>query len=197
MLFRSTKQELEIETAGAKKKAELDVQAEHEAEQQLTTMKALDAKNVESLIDKSMASLPERAVKEYGLSVGAGKSTEANTATAELRIIEAQMRDMAKAIVGAGPISEGEQKIISDALGNISSAKDADSRKTAYRAFVDLVKEKMKKYPHLDMQARSINETAQPAQEAAPVLVKSRADVEALPKGTLFVDSKGKVHRRK
>ena len=83
------------------------------------------------MIDQSFHSKPEALAKgEYGLSGMAGISTEANTAYKELVVIEAQMRDMAKAIVGAGPISEGEQKIIKDALGGVSTPGDADSRKT-------------------------------------------------------------------
>ena len=152
---------LKAEEAAAKKKAELNAQAEHEAEQQLSSLKALDAQNVESLIDQSFHSKPEALAKgEYGLSGMAGMSTEANTAYKELVVIEAQMRDMAKAIVGAGPISEGEQKIIKDALGGVSTPGDADSRKKAYRKFVDLAKEKISKYPHLAQQMKAIEETA-------------------------------------
>jgi len=169
------------------------------AKEQLSTLRALDTRNVEGLIDKSMSSLPEQAFKEYGMSTGLGKATKANTATSELRIISAQMRDMAKAIVGAGPISEGEQKIISNALGDIASAKDPESRKTSYRAFVDLAKEKMKKYPHLAQQANAINEMSapEPSNQQTPVTVKSRADVQALPSGTLFIGPDDKTHRRK
>lgn len=153
--------ELKAQEAAAKKKAELNAQAEHEAEQQLSSLEALDAQNVESLIDQSFHSKPEALAKgEYGLSGMAGMSTEANTAYKELVVIEAQMRDMAKAIVGAGPISEGEQKIIKDALGGVSTPGDADSRKKAYRKFVNLAKEKISRYPHLAQQMKAIQETA-------------------------------------
>lgn len=169
-----TRQELEVEVAGAKKKAELDVQAEHEAEQQLTTMKALDAQNVEALIDKSFHSKPEAIAKgEYGLSGMAGMPTEANTAYKDLVVIEAQMRDMAKAIVGAGPISEGEQKIIKDALGGVSTPGDAASRKSAYRKFVEMAKAKIAKYPHLAQQMKAIEQTAGKEGSAATPTTKS------------------------
>jgi hypothetical protein len=154
-----TKQQLEVEAAREKKQAELEVEGAHEAEQQLTTLKALDEQNVESLIDKSFHSKPEAFAKgEYGLSGMAGMPTEANTAYKELVVIEAQMRDMAKAIVGAGPISEGEQKIIKDALGGVSTPGDATSRKSAYRQFVKLAKTKISKYPYLAQQIKAIDE---------------------------------------
>ena len=150
---------LKAEEAGAKKQAELAAQGEHEAEQQLSVLKALDEQNVESLIDKSFHSRPEAMAKgEYGLSGIAGASTEANTAYKELVVIEAQMRDLAKAIVGAGPISEGEQKIIKDALGGVSNPSDAASRKAAYRKFVDLAKRKISRYPHLSQQMKAIED---------------------------------------
>ena len=199
--FVTPEQEMELKAKEAALTQTKKAEAEKEmaAKEQLSTLRALDTRNVEGLIDKSMSSLPEQAVKEYGMSTGLGKATQANTATSELRIISAQMRDMAKAIVGAGPISEGEQKIISNALGDIASAKDPESRKTSYRAFVDLAKEKMKKYPHLAQQANAINEISAPEtpNQQSPVTVKSRADVLALPKGTLFVGDDGIVHRRK
>lgn len=191
--------ELKAEEAALTQTKKAEAEKEMAAKEQLSTLQALDTRNVEDLIDKSMSSLPEQAFKEYGMSTGLGKATEANTATSELRIISAQMRDMAKAIVGAGPISEGEQKIISNALGDIASAKDPESRKTSYRAFVDLAKEKMKKYPHLAQQANAINEMSapEPSNQQIPVTVKSRADVQALPSGTLFIGPDGKTHRRK
>ena len=173
-----TKQELEVETAAAKKKAELAVEGEHEAEQQLTTIKALDAQNVESLIDKSFHSKPEALAKgEYGLSGMAGMPTEANTAYKDLVVIEAQMRDMAKAIVGAGPISEGEQKIIKDALGGVSTPGDATSRKSAYRKFVEMAKAKISKYPHLAQQMKAIDEMSS-KQSAAPSSQPSGASLK-------------------
>ena len=107
----------------------------------------------------------------------AGMPTEANTAYKDLVVIEAQMRDMAKAIVGAGPISEGEQKIIKDALGGVSTPGDATSRKSAYRKFVEMAKAKISKYPHLAQQMKAIDEMSS-KQSAAPSSQPSGASLK-------------------
>ena len=145
--------------AGATATAKAEAEKGFAAKEQLATLKALEEKDIEGLIDKSISSLPEQGLKEYAMSKGLGKPTEAYSATKELRVAAAQMRDMAKGIVGAGPISEGEQEIISKALGSIESTEDPESRKIAYRAFLQLAKRKMQEFARSSQQAPRYDDT--------------------------------------
>jgi hypothetical protein len=154
---------IQAEAAGMRKTAETQAEKSAAASEQFSTLQALNKQDVHSLIDQSFTSKPEQFAKSVIGSEMLGMPSEANTATERLTVIAAQMRDMAKAIVGAGPISEGEQKIISKALGGIETAKDPDSRKAAYDQFVELALEKIKKYPHLQMQMNAIQDMAQGA----------------------------------
>lgn len=155
--------EMRIKEKAAEASATATAKAEAEkgfaTKEQLATLKALEEKDIERLIDKSISSLPEQGLKEYAMSKGLGKPTEAYSATKELRVAAAQMRDMAKGIVGAGPISEGEQEIISKALGSIESAEDPESRKIAYRAFLQLAKRKMAEFAGSSQQAPRYDDT--------------------------------------
>lgn len=154
---------IQAEAAGMRKTAETQAEKSASASEQFSTLQALNKQDVHSLIDQSFTSKPEQFAKSVIGSEMLGMPSEANTATERLTVIAAQMRDMAKAIVGAGPISEGEQKIISKALGGIETAKDPDSRKAAYDQFVELALEKIKKYPHLQMQMNAIQDMSQGA----------------------------------
>lgn len=158
---------IQAEAAGIRKTAETQAEKAAAASEQFSTLQALDKQNVHSLIDQSFTSRPEQFAKSVVGSEMLGMPSEANTATERLTVIAAQMRDMAKAIVGAGPISEGEQKIISKALGGIETAKDPESRKAAYDQFVALAMEKIKKYPHLQMQMNAIQDMSQSAAQSS------------------------------
>ena len=139
----------EQEAAG-RKRGELATTLEQAATEKAETIGSVLKQDVDSLIDKSISSKVERAVK--GADIGAaaiGKNTEAFQASEQLKVISAQLRAMSKDIIGAGPMSDKDQDLLREAAANIASDIPAEARKESYKTFMRLTKERLQKYPEL------------------------------------------------
>lgn len=134
-----TKQELEIETARGKKKAELDV------EEQAMSRKATNAYDmlpspdrIRNLIKGSISGDLEYWANRAGGVVG--KSLEAGDMTGALKVIEGQMADTVAMFPGAQSDKELEARM--KTIGNPSGEISADTRLKAF----DEWQERMQKY---------------------------------------------------
>jgi hypothetical protein len=120
------------------------------AETKVSTLETLPPiESINDLIDKSMSSGLEARVK--GITSGEfGKQDESFTATAELQPIQAQIKGLAKSLVGAGAISDYEQKMMEGAAGAIADPRTpTEARKAALRVVYDINQKAIAKYPDL------------------------------------------------
>jgi hypothetical protein len=120
------------------------------AETKVSTLETLPPiESINALIDKSMSSGLEARVK--GITSGEfGKQDESFTATAELQPIQAQIKGLAKSLVGAGAISDYEQKMMEGAAGAIADPRTpTEARKAALRVVYDINQKAIAKYPDL------------------------------------------------
>jgi hypothetical protein len=120
------------------------------AETKVSTLETLPPiESINDLIDKSMSSGLEARVK--GITSGEfGRQDESFTATAELQPIQAQIKGLAKSLVGAGAISDYEQKMMEGAAGAIADPRTpTEARKAALRVVYDINQKAIAKYPDL------------------------------------------------
>ena len=120
------------------------------AESKVSTLETLPPiEQINALIDKSMSSGLESRVK--GITSGElGRQDESFTATAELQPIQSQIKNLAKSMVGAGAISDYEQKMMESAAGAISDPRTpTEARKAALRVVYDINQKAIAKYPDL------------------------------------------------
>ncbi len=111
---------------------------------------------INALIDKSMSGRIEEMAKGKIMGEMAGVSTEALTASKQLEVIAAQMKQITKALVGAGAVSDFEQKQMAEAAGNIADASTpAATRKAQLNTFNEIIR-------------KSLQQPAEAATEAAP-----------------------------
>ena len=131
----------EAKSAAAKKET---------AESKVSTLETLPPiEQINALIDKSMSSGLEARVK--GITSGElGRQDESFTATAELQPIQSQIKGLAKSLVGAGAISDYEQKMMESAAGAIADPRTpTEARKAALRVVYDINQKAIAKYPDL------------------------------------------------
>lgn len=120
-----------------------------------------------------------------------GKATPGMKNIGRLGVIAGRLRDA----VNRAPGSQSDKDAIIESLktGDISNPElSAEKRLEAYREFVRQMRKMIKNETGIDAEPSTGESTSQ-----APVRVKTRADVEALPSGTLFMGDDGVMHRRK
>ena len=132
--------EVKAEEAGAEEKAKLKAQKEATVQQREDILSSIPNRDqIESLIDKSIASGVEQQVKGK-LAPIVGASSEALEATKQLDVIAPQLKSITKSLAGAGAISDFEQKMMADAAGAIADPNvPAAARKAAFRTFMDIM----------------------------------------------------------
>lgn len=131
----------EAKSAAAKKET---------AESKVSTLETLPPiEQINALIDQSMSSGLEARVK--GITSGElGRQDESFTATAQLQPIQSQIKGLAKSLVGAGAISDYEQKMMESAAGAIADPRTpTEARKAALRVVYDINQKAIAKYPDL------------------------------------------------
>lgn len=131
----------EAKSAAAKKET---------AESKVSTLETLPPiEQINDLIDKSMSSGLEARVKSI-TSGELGRQDESFTATAELQPIQAQIKNLSKSLLGAGAISDYEQKMMESAAGAIADPRTpTEARKAALRVVYDINQKAIAKYPDL------------------------------------------------
>jgi len=169
----------EAEKAKAVETAKLEANKEQTVKQREEILSSIPARSeIESLIDKSIASGIEQQVKGK-LGPAVGVSSDALSATKQLDVIAPQLKSITKSLAGAGAISDFEQKMMADAAGAIADPNvPADARKAAFRTFMDIMDK--------------ADKSAKPAQGGLP-RPATAAEARALPKGTQFIDPNGVV----
>lgn len=120
------------------------------AESKVSTLETLPPiEQINDLIDKSMSSGLEARVKSI-TSGELGRQDESFTATAELQPIQAQIKNLSKSLLGAGAISDYEQKMMESAAGAIADPRTpTEARKAALRVVYDINQKAIAKYPDL------------------------------------------------
>ena len=164
-------QKMRIAEKEAETRAEAQAKAEvgqfQEKKQKAELLASLPkVPKLNDLIDKSMSGRIEEASKGLLLGEMAGIPTEALTATKELQIVANQMRSITKALVGVGAVSDFEQRMLSEAAGNIADAHvPAKTRKRQLAMFNQIIRKSLMKSPEL---AKTLNESEDDSVEAEP-----------------------------
>ena len=141
------------------------------AEQRSDVLSSLPSnEKLNQLIDESIASGAENILKGK-IEPFIGQSSEALEATKQLEVIQPQLQSLTKALVGAGAVSDYEQRMMANAAASIANPEmPAEPRKAALKVFMDIVKSAMQKYP--DLAARLSSQSSAPAQSTAPTKLK-------------------------
>lgn len=141
------------------------------AEQRSDVLSSLPSnEELNQLIDESIASGAENILKGK-IEPFIGQSSEALEATKQLEVIQPQLQSLTKALVGAGAVSDYEQRMMANAAASIANPEmPAEPRKAALKVFMDIVKSAMQKYP--DLAARLSSQSSAPAQSTAPTKLK-------------------------
>lgn len=141
------------------------------AEQRSDVLSSLPSdEKLNQLIDESIASGAENILKGK-IEPFIGQSSAALEATKQLEVIQPQLQSLTKALVGAGAVSDYEQRMMANAAASIANPEmPAEPRKAALKVFMDIVKSAMQKYP--DLAARLNAQPSAPAQSNAPTKLK-------------------------
>lgn len=141
------------------------------AEQRSDVLSSLPSdEKLNQLIDESIASGAENILKGK-IEPFVGQSSPALEATKQLEVIQPQLQSLTKALVGAGAVSDYEQRMMANAAASIANPEmPAEPRKAALKVFMDIVKSAMQKYP--DLAARLNAQPSAPAQSTAPTKLK-------------------------
>lgn len=111
---------------------------------------------INKLIEQSMSGQIEALGKGKLLGEVAGVSTKALEATKQLEVIAAQMKQITKSLIGAGAVSDFEQRQMAEAAGNIADpSTPAKARKRQLEMFNRIIRKSLMKSPEL---AKTINE---------------------------------------
>ena len=139
------------------------------------------------LIEKSMSGRIEEAGKGLLLGEMAGVATEALTATKELQIVANQMRSITKALVGVGAVSDFEQRMLSEAAGNIADAHvPAETRKRQLAMFNRIIRKSLMKSPEL-AKTLSDDDSVEAEPEEAPSIKRgSKPKIGQVESGYVF-----------
>jgi hypothetical protein len=181
--------EEQTKATGERKTAEL------EAEKVAARQKAMDAfalipplPEVEKLIMQSTSGATQRAAAE-AFGAATGKATPGMKNIGTLGTIAGRLRDA----VNRAPGSQSDKDAIIESMktGNIADPNvPASQRLQAYKEFVRQMRQMIKNATGIDAEETTGIETG-------PVRVKSAAEAQALPSGTLFMREDGSIHRRK
>lgn len=141
------------------------------AEQRSDVLSSLPSdEKLNQLIDESIASGAENILKGK-IEPFIGQSSAALEATKQLEVIQPQLQSLTKALVGAGAVSDYEQRMMANAAASIANPEmPAEPRKAALKVFMDIVKSAMQKYP--DLAARLNTQPSASAQSTAPTRLK-------------------------
>lgn len=139
------------------------------------------------LIEKSMSGRIEEAGKGLLLGEMAGVATEALTATKELQIVANQMRSITKALVGVGAVSDFEQRMLSEAAGNIADAHvPAETRKRQLAMFNRIIRKSLMKSPELAKTLSDDDSVEAEPEEAPSVKRGSKPKIGQVESGYVF-----------
>ena len=149
--FITPEQRMEAETAReaekttAKEEAKAKVAESEVMRQKAKVLSSLPkVPEINSLIDKSMSGQIESMAKGTLMGEMAGIPTEALTATKQLEVIAAQMKQITKALVGAGAVSDFEQRQMAEAAGNIADPRTpAATRKEQLKTFNEIIRKSL------------------------------------------------------
>lgn len=202
--FVTPEQEMALRGQEEQQKADIQTKAleerktaESDIERKQSKQKAIEAfglvpslKEVEDLIAGSTSGGKQLQAAKAFEDV-TGKSTPGMENIGTLSVIAGRLRDA----VNRAPGSQSDKDAIIESLktGDIANPEiGASQRMKSYKEFVRQMREMIKKETGIDAGPVDAENAAK-----GPVTVKSRADVLALPKGTLFMGDDGVVHRRK
>lgn len=166
-------QKMRVEEAKAKETAQAEAKAAVEQKevkrQKAEVLASLPTvPELNKLIDKSMSGRIEAGLKGTALGEVAGISTEALGATKELEIVAAQMKQITKSLIGAGAVSDFEQRQMAEAAGNIADPRTpADVRKRQLAMFNRIIRKSLMKSPEL-AQTLGDDDAIDSEQEEAP-----------------------------
>ena len=159
-LTEKAKQTQSVATEGAKKAATLEAETAEATAQKANILGAMPSDDeVIDLIKKSVSGNIEKQIKSSGASEQLGIGTQANTASAELKVLQEQLRAIVKSLYTPGAITDAEQKSMIAATGEIAAAKDADSRIKAYKKFMETARKSITSHPELASEVEKITGT--------------------------------------
>jgi hypothetical protein len=188
------RQQMVVEEKAAETKAQEEAKAQvaqSEARKQkaevLSSLPTVPELN--KLIDQSMSGQIEAIGKGKLLGEIAGVPTEALGASKQLEIVAAQMKQITKSLVGAGAVSDFEQRQMSEAAGNIAEASTpAKTRKQQLEMFNRILRKSLMKSPELakGLNAAEDDATEEEAPEAPSVKRGSKPKIGQVESGYMF-----------
>lgn len=187
------RQRISVEEAKAKETAQAEAKAAVE-QQEVKRQKAEILSSVpkvpeiNKLIDKSMSGRIEELGKGTLLGEYGGISTEALNATKELNIIGSQMKQITKSLIGAGAVSDFEQRQMAEAAGNIADPRTpAEARKRQLAMFNRIVRKSLMKSPELAGKLSEEDDSTEAEQEEAPSVKRgSKPKIGQVESGYMF-----------
>lgn len=186
-------QKMRIAEKEAETRAETQAKAEvgqfQEKKQKAELLASLPkVPELNKLIEKSMSGRIEEAGKGLLLGEMGGIATEALTATKELQIVANQMRSITKALVGVGAVSDFEQRMLSEAAGNIADAHvPAETRKRQLAMFNRIIRKSLMKSPELAKTLSEDDDSVEAEPEEAPSIKRgSKPKIGQVESGYVF-----------
>jgi LAS superfamily LD-carboxypeptidase LdcB len=143
---------LEEQAAESKAKAQQELERKTVAQTRVDVLEALPPiESVNGLIDESIGSRAEDLIKgSEGVAGALGIESKAQTATAQLGILQAQLQSTAKSLFGAGAITDYEQGLMQKASGKIADPSlSKAARREAYQMYWGITRKAVEKYPDL------------------------------------------------
>jgi hypothetical protein len=188
------RQQMVVEEKAAETKAQEEAKAQvaqSEARKQkaevLSSLPTVPELN--KLIDQSMSGQIEAIGKGKLLGEIAGVPTEALGASKQLAIVAAQMKQIAKSLIGSSALSDFEQRLMSDAAGNIDDASTpAKTRKQQLKMFNRILRKSLMKSPELAKRLNAAEDDAieDEAPEAPSVKRGSTPKIGQIESGYMF-----------
>ena len=174
--------------AGATAEAKAQVEQAETKRQKAEVLSSLPkVPEINKLIDRSMSGQVEALGKGKILGEMGGISTEALTATKELEVIAAQMKQITKSLVGAGAVSDFEQRQMAEAAGNIADPRTpAASRKRQLEMFNRIIRKSLMKSPELAKTMSEDDSVEEEMPEAPSVKRGSKPKIGQIESGYRF-----------
>jgi hypothetical protein len=156
--------------AGAQAQAKAQVEQAETKRQKADVLASLPkVPEINKLIEKSMSGQIEAMGKGKLLGEMGGINTEALTATKELEVIAAQMKQITKSLVGVGAVSDFEQRQMAEAAGNIADPRTpAEARKRQLGMFNRIIRKSLMKSPEIAKDLMTSAQEDDSVEEEAP-----------------------------
>jgi len=173
----------------AKESAKAEVEQQEVRKQKAEVLSSLPkVPELNKLIDQSMSGKVEELVKGTVMGELGGIPSQALNATKELNVVANQMKQITKSLVGAGAVSDFEQRQMAEAAGNIADpATPAETRKQQLKMFNRIIRKTLEKTPQLAQQLNAEDSAIEEEPAEAPSVKRgSKPKIGQVESGYMF-----------